>query len=319
MTDEKLDQILKQALTPEIDDSEIQIRRKARYKHMSVKKVVAAGLVACAALSVGLVGVKSGLFKDKGKDNNIVEKVSNSFVVTAYASEGKEITFEKGKFIPFYDVVEGYVNSFAVSVTEDDENDEIDFSLELPTFKCSGDNIEKITYAVENGTLEKFKYDPETGTTTYFCENGELILQKIIDDKLELFKYDPETDTETKIDDLNVLKNLSKYEVSYNKQELEENARIQIQSSVTKTDDLEQKLFKYNSYDDIIAGHNELLKDLALIVTVTYKDGTTESQTITFNEIYMSNEELGIERDEDYVSIPEWLGEGRNILTVKVE
>ena len=62
-----------------------------------------------------------------------------------------------------------------------------------------------------------------------------------------------------------------------------------------------------------------MLKDLAITCTVTFKDGTTQKQTIKFEEIYMSNEELGIERDEDYVSIPEWLGEGRNILTVKVE
>ena len=35
MTDEKLDQILKQALTPEIDDSEIQVRRKGRKRRMT--------------------------------------------------------------------------------------------------------------------------------------------------------------------------------------------------------------------------------------------------------------------------------------------
>ena len=38
MTDETLDQILKQALAPDIDDSEIQIRRKAVIKKMNIKK-----------------------------------------------------------------------------------------------------------------------------------------------------------------------------------------------------------------------------------------------------------------------------------------
>ncbi len=38
MTDERLDQILKQALTPEIDDSEIQIQRKVRNNKMKIKK-----------------------------------------------------------------------------------------------------------------------------------------------------------------------------------------------------------------------------------------------------------------------------------------
>ena len=56
MTDETLDQILKQALAPDIDDSEIQIRRKAVIKKMNIKKLVASGLAACAVLSLVVVG-----------------------------------------------------------------------------------------------------------------------------------------------------------------------------------------------------------------------------------------------------------------------
>ena len=52
MTDERLDQILKQALSPEIDDSEIQIRRKVRDRKMKMKKIITSGLVACAALTL---------------------------------------------------------------------------------------------------------------------------------------------------------------------------------------------------------------------------------------------------------------------------
>ena len=37
MTDETLDQILKQALSPEIEDSEIQIQRKVVKKKMKMK------------------------------------------------------------------------------------------------------------------------------------------------------------------------------------------------------------------------------------------------------------------------------------------
>lgn len=43
-----------------------------------------------------------------------------------------------------------------------------------------------------------------------------------------------------------------------------------------------------------------MLKDLAITCTVTFKDGTTQKQTIKFEEIYMSNEELGVQRDADY-------------------
>ena len=62
MTDEKLDQILKQALTPEIDDSEIQVRRKGRKRRMTRKTVVASGLVACAAVAFVVTGGYFGIF-----------------------------------------------------------------------------------------------------------------------------------------------------------------------------------------------------------------------------------------------------------------
>ena len=56
MTDERLDQILKQALAPEINDSEIQIRRKVRNNKMSMKKIIVRGLVACAVLTLVMTG-----------------------------------------------------------------------------------------------------------------------------------------------------------------------------------------------------------------------------------------------------------------------
>ena len=60
MTDERLDQILKQALTQEIDDSEIQIQRKVRNNKMKIKKMIKGGLVACAVLALAVTGVFAG-------------------------------------------------------------------------------------------------------------------------------------------------------------------------------------------------------------------------------------------------------------------
>ena len=100
MTDEKLDQILKQALTPEIDDSEIQVRRKGRKRRMTRKTVVASGLVACAAVAFVVTGGYFGIFSkseggrttiaglersDAGTENSGTGK--NLFAITAYAAE----------------------------------------------------------------------------------------------------------------------------------------------------------------------------------------------------------------------------------------
>lgn len=84
MTDERLEQILKQALTPEIDDSEIQIQRKVRNNKMKMKKMIRNGLVACAALAL----VVTGAFASGGKG---VEN-DNFFVITAHAAELPEGT-----------------------------------------------------------------------------------------------------------------------------------------------------------------------------------------------------------------------------------
>ena len=75
MTDERLDQILKQALTPEIKDEEIMVHRKVRKKrmgkatenrrkHMSFSAAAAIAIIALAAMSgtVYAVGRHFGLF-----------------------------------------------------------------------------------------------------------------------------------------------------------------------------------------------------------------------------------------------------------------
>ncbi len=79
MTDEKLDQILKQALSPEIDDSEIQIRRKVRNTKMNMKKIIACGLVACAALTLVITGGYFNLSKS-GEDET--SHVAGEYIVS---------------------------------------------------------------------------------------------------------------------------------------------------------------------------------------------------------------------------------------------
>lgn len=82
MTDERLDQILKQALAPEISDAEIQIQRKVRNNNMKKKKMFIGRLVACAALALVVTGGFLGsLSSKKGDENN------NLFVITAHAAE----------------------------------------------------------------------------------------------------------------------------------------------------------------------------------------------------------------------------------------
>ena len=80
MTDERLEQILKQALAPEITDAEIQIQRKDN--NMKKKKVFMGRLAACAALALVVTGGFLGFLSTNKGDEN-----SNLFVITAHAAE----------------------------------------------------------------------------------------------------------------------------------------------------------------------------------------------------------------------------------------
>ena len=90
MTDEKLDQLLKQALAPEIEDNDIQVRRKEK-GIMNKRKSFLSGLAACAALALLVMGIflggilKPGAVAEKANDKTM--KPGNIFAVTAYAEE----------------------------------------------------------------------------------------------------------------------------------------------------------------------------------------------------------------------------------------
>ena len=64
MTDEKLDQILKQALAPEIDDSEIRIHKRRKDK-MGIFKKIGTG-VAAAVAAAGNLDTSDYTVSDKG-------------------------------------------------------------------------------------------------------------------------------------------------------------------------------------------------------------------------------------------------------------
>ena len=138
MTDERLDQILKQALAPEIDDSEIQIRRKVRTKKMNMKKRITGGLVACAALSLVVIGGYSRgntRSRDDGTTSvNDIQSVANNnfFAITAYAAELPE-GVALGDVMELSPVSAGYGNALFLD----------------QRFVISGENIEKVRISTD--------------------------------------------------------------------------------------------------------------------------------------------------------------------------
>lgn len=152
MTDEKLDQILKQALSPEIEDSEIQ--RKVVNKKMKMKKVITRGLVVCVALTLVIA---EGYFyyfskSEEDKTANVTKEhttlTGNLFAITSNAAELPE-GISSGDVINLSTVIAGYATP-----------DYLD-----GRFAISGQNIEKIKIETDKCNLYTvlpiYEGDPE--------------------------------------------------------------------------------------------------------------------------------------------------------------
>lgn len=155
MTDEKLDQFLKQALSPEIEDSEIQIQRKVVNNKMKTKKKIITGaLVACAALTFVVTGGYFSYLSKSGDDktSNVTKAptalTGNVFAITSNAAVLPE-GFSSGDVINLSTSISGYGSS-----------DYLD-----GRFAISGNNIQKVKVETDKCNLYTvvpiYEGDPE--------------------------------------------------------------------------------------------------------------------------------------------------------------
>ena len=272
-----------------IDDLTV-IRAKnysALKKASPFPKIIA--LAACISLIAALSGtaIIKSIHSEKqissgntGQESGIIDMISDEFTITAYAAEGNDVVLEKGNVTPLCDISDYYLLSFVMDSNEDDPD--INYSIELPSLKCSGDNIKSITYTANNAYLEQNRYYYENSTET-----------------METVPLD-------------------KYEVAYDSQDMDDDTVLELCGSVPKTDELVHDMFDADSFDDMVNGTNILLNDVSITCTVTYNDGTTASQTINIGAKFMSNDELGIDHS-DYYADPAWLSEGYVVITFELE
>ena len=98
MTDEKLDQILKQALAPEIEDREIKVRRKVRKGKMRIwnKMGKAAAAAAVIIIGIGTLGYFNPVLAAKiPLIGRIFEKIGDDVTYSGdYTDKGNVLTNE---------------------------------------------------------------------------------------------------------------------------------------------------------------------------------------------------------------------------------
>lgn len=136
MTDERLDQILKQALAPKISEEDIHVKKSVRSKKMNkmVKRGIA--VAACAALVATFgMGINYRNIFHTNED-------SSPFTISVYAAE-----LEEGKTVP---VILGQEQCWALG--GDGDTDTVDYVIKTD-FRCEGENIESITYSINQGAF----------------------------------------------------------------------------------------------------------------------------------------------------------------------
>ena len=268
MTDERLDQILKQALAPEINDSEIKIRRKERNNRMNIKKLVTGSLVACAALILVVIGGYFGEISKLREDETVGASGKNDvshgnlFAITAYAAELPE-GVASGDIIGLSRVEAGHGNELYLDGRFTISGQNID-KIKITTDKCelytsvpiySGDpDYENALNAEANGREEYYPVyegEAEEGEDVAYYEHSQIVGQS--------------------------------YEGEYNKQ-------MYFGMSVP------EKLWSTN--DDIKKGYYEAVDQVngaTLTIEVTFSDGSTETHNYRLNtgKIYVPVDDNG--------------------------
>ncbi len=165
MTDEKFEQILKQALTPQNNDSELKIKKRVRTYDMKkiMKRVIA--VAACAVLTLSGSYALDYLNVEKQKEELEVsqEKEANDFKIFAYASE---ITSDNATPIKIGDSYGGYV------MGSKEAEGEIYYCINLP-LSCQGENIKNITYSTNKGCFQIIEPSDSTYLVDYIEHNGK--------------------------------------------------------------------------------------------------------------------------------------------------
>ena len=320
--DQKLDYILQQALTPQISDEEIEVnlsldagqsdRRKSiwRERNMRAGKILkpVAAVAACAVLVVG-VGIHKlpdwQTTKQEIASGNIaevVEQVKNSFTVSVQAAEHK-IALEKNKAAAL--VAGG--DSFGSVWGGDPDLREVDYSIDASPV-VEGENIEKITYSINHGAFQV--YAPE----------GSDIFQDVKEYKGEMnVGATVSKEIAKKIEKGEKGKYEEKYLTSYTIRPKDQNSK-KIDVDICDNHKVSKKTYKKlwgddndTSLKEEAEGRNEVLNDLTITCTVTYKDGTTDTFDIAVEEKIMTFEEAGMPEEE---LGEELIEQGKAIFTV---
>ena len=265
MTDEKLNQILQQALTPEVQDEDIHIYKRVRKNSMT--NIFKAGIAVAACAALVLTANVSGIFRgnatnDSDQPGVKVEAANkNPFVITCFAAE-----LDEGVQVPVSLAGDVYYGS---GLCGGEDGITVSYLIGAK-FICEGENIDSITYRINKGAFCVTELKGASIMTNYTDYNGpELNCPDIAFDDEEGMD-----ESEVKYEEHYV----SEYTVSYDRQSSDTTL---IGICGEKTDAaIYQAVFDDVSLEQEVDGRTSLMEGVEVTCTVTYADGTTDSKVI---------------------------------------
>lgn len=286
MTDKKLDQILNQALAPEIADTEIAVKKARRNYHMNRIVKIGVSAVACAALIiVGNATAGHYMTHTNQTEQGEVTVEENPFVICAQAAE---LTRDN----PVY-IKEAVSDTFGFRYG--DNEGKAGFIMEMP-LSVKGDKIKSVTYSIKNGFFEvvdKEKGDstiidssvyegaPSSFVTVEETEKGKSMTLYAVGEATE-------EDREARVNQ----KVLSSYTVAYDKQ-ISDNMVINICGDSVLTEKEMKALYGSADPQEKADMYNKMFGDTVITCTVTFADGTTQEQKIGIGGAVLTYEQMG--------------------------
>lgn len=268
MTDEKLDQILQQALTPDIEDDDIHIYKRVRKNSMNKIFKIGIAVAACAALIFGVNvgglfgGYASGDRNQPGVQAEITD--NNPFVLTCFAAE-----LDEGAQVPAS--LAGDVD-FGSGLCGGEDGSSVSYLIGAK-FACEGENIDSITYRINKGAFFITELKGASILTNYTDYSGpDLNCPGVSFDDGELEEGMDES--EAKYDDHYV----SEYTVSYDRQSSD---TTMIGICGEKNDaTIYNAVFGDVTLDQEVDARTSLMEGVEITCTVNYADGTADSKVI---------------------------------------
>ena len=286
MTDKKLDQILNQALAPEIADTEIAVKKARRNYHMNRIVKIGVSAVACAALIiVGNATAGHYMMHTKSTEQGEVTVEENPFVICAQAAE---LTRDN----PVY-IKEAVSDTFGFRYG--DNEGKAGFIMEMP-LSVKGDKIKSVTYSIKNGFFEVV--DKEKGDSTiidssaYEGAPSSFVTVEETEEGKSVTIYAAGEATEEDREARANQKALSSYTVAYDKQ-ISDNTVINICGDSVLTEKEIKALYRSADPQETADMYNKMFGDTVITCTVTFADGTTQEQKIGIGGAVLTYEQMG--------------------------